>query len=284
MTLSFTLPLLEQKPTTTKDMVFTILTSTYPLSLVELQNTIHKQYARSLSFQSVRKAVLELAEAKVLVKEGRRFSISREWILEIIKFSNQLQKQYFTRASSKEKLHVGPNIVVYTIHSLMELDTLSNNIIKDNFEGNADQPLIVAAETMHFWFVIANLASETEMARTMIGSGVKVYYLNYGGTPLDRWTVEHYKSLGVKSKMLPKPKDFPETLNIGAFGDMVLKASYSPQVARMLNLFYKKYKTVQEAKLSEMIDATIFSSPIQITVMKDPVMAKSIRAGIISKF
>ena len=120
MPVSFTLPLFEGKPKAVKDMVFSVLMTKFPLSLIELLNELKKRYNISVSFQSVRKAALQLVEEKVFLKDGKKFSVSKDWILSISKLANMLQKEYFTAAGSeaKTKVEVGPNVTVYTFKRL----------------------------------------------------------------------------------------------------------------------------------------------------------------------
>ena len=92
MSLPLTIPILNN-PQSTKDRVFIILSKKYPLSLIELKNQIRKTFKTEVSFQSVRKATLQLVKEKVLVKEGKKFSFNKEWIVSFIKFGNILQKQ-----------------------------------------------------------------------------------------------------------------------------------------------------------------------------------------------
>ena len=65
MVIKLTLPL--NKEDTVKDIVFTILTKEYPLKIIEITNIIRKRYGKSLTFQAVRKALLELIEENIEV-------------------------------------------------------------------------------------------------------------------------------------------------------------------------------------------------------------------------
>src|SRR3989338_10714435 len=124
MPVSFSLPLFEGKPTSVRDKVFTVLSLKFLLSLIELLNEVKKQYNVSVSFQAVRKAVLELVHANVLVKEGKKFAINTQWILNLTKYAGMLQRQYFTSPESKTKtkVEVGPNVAVYTFSRLLDMD------------------------------------------------------------------------------------------------------------------------------------------------------------------
>jgi len=56
-----------------KDLVFTILTKEYPLKLIQLTNFIRKRYGKSVTFQAVRKAVLQLVSENILLHTKHGF-------------------------------------------------------------------------------------------------------------------------------------------------------------------------------------------------------------------
>lgn len=287
MTITLTLPILEEKPKAIKDIVFTILTTKFPLSLIEILNIVKKQYGVSVSFQSVRKAVLQLVESNVLVKEGKKFSINRAWILEVIKFGNGLQKQYFGKPEARgaTKLDVGPNMTVYTIPTLVDMDTIWNNIMRDYFASlKPGEEKIIAFEAVHFWWVLAQLASETELMKNLVKRGVKSYFICYGDTPLDKWTEKFYNDIGVKCKIIPKPKEFVNGHNLGAYGDLIIQATHNPEASRKIEAFFKKYKNIADAKLADLIGLVTERIDIKMTVIKDPLLATKIREDILKKF
>ncbi len=284
MPVTFTLPLEGENPTSVKDMVFSVLTREYPRSLIELLNTVKSQYAVSVSFQSVRKAVLQLVNARVLVKEGKKFAINREWILDATKFVGLLQKKYFSKPESKEtKIQVGPNVTVYTFSSLLDMDATWNDIMRQHFASKPEPPKFITFEAVHFWFVIVTLAQETELIKEMLGKGIKLYYACYGHTPLDTWTVKHYNDLGVTCKMLAKQKEFTEGHNIGVYGDLVIHTTHPKSTTEKMNRFFKKYKRIEEVRLSEITDIVSEEVNVKLTVIKDPLLAKTVRENVINK-
>lgn len=284
MPVTFTLPLFEQKPSTVKDMVFSILMTDFPLSLIQLLNHTKSRYGVSVTFQAVRDAVLQLMRAKVLIKEGKHYSINREWILEAHRFVDSLEKTYFKKQDSvKNKIEVGQNMSVYTFPNLLTMDRVWNDIITDNFASNPNQPKIMTFESMHFWWVIVTLAQETALMRETIEKGIKHFYICYGNTPLDAWAVKHYNEIGLKSIMLPKPKDFIEGNNIGAYGDLIIQTMYSKQTAEKITSFFRRYKRIEDIKLNELIDVVNEQTNEQLSVIKDSLLAKTMRERVIRK-
>jgi len=78
MAVNITLPF--GKEDSVKNLVFSILTKEYPLKIIELTTFIRKRYGKSVTFQAVRKAILELVDEEILIKKSNEFLISKQWV------------------------------------------------------------------------------------------------------------------------------------------------------------------------------------------------------------
>ena len=282
MVLPLTLPTLNN-PSSTKDRVFIILSSQYPLSLIEISNKIKKTFNISVSFQSVRKAVLQLEEEKVLVKEGKKFSFNKDWILSFIKFGNILQKHYFSTNKSSSRLEIGSNVTEYTLNSLVDLDYIWNGLIRKAL-SDKNSPKIITFKAVHFWFLIATLAQETELMKEMIKKRIKLYYICYGKTSLDKWTVDMYKQIGVHCISKPKPKGFKDGLNIGTYGDYIIQTEHPKEITNKINSFFSRCKKIEDASLTSITDIVTMKKEIVLQSIYNPVIAESIRKEVINEF
>ena len=283
MPVSFTLPLVENRSVSVKDMVFTILMTEYPLSLIQLLNSIKKHYARSVSFQSVRKAVLQLVEEKVLVRDNKKFLINSSYILSVVKFGSMLKKNYFGKSSAIPKVDIGQNIAVYTFFNLLDLDSVWNDLIRDHF-ASEKPPKRITFEAVHFWFVLVTLAQETELMKDLIKNKVNLNYLCYGNTLLDKWAVNHYNNIGVACKTLSREKDFVPGHNIGVYGNLIMHTTHPNSITKKMNAFFKKYKRIEDVKLSEITDIVKEKVEIKLTVINDPLLAKTVSDNVVRKF
>lgn len=278
MPLSLTLPLTE-KPTSVKDMSFSILFHQFPLSLIKICNEVNKQYGRSVTFQAVRKAVLQLVEENVVEKTGKEFLINKDWIIDVIKFGNSLQQQYFTKRQKGSKVEVGQNMTVYTLPKLVDLDYVWNGVIRKAL-SDPKAPKAITFKAEHFWFLIATLAQETELMKEMIRKGVKLYYLCYGNTSLDKWTVDMYNAVGVHAKLMPKPKEFPSGLTIGTYGNTLIQSQYPKKLAKNIDVFFHSCRKPEDASLANITDLVTENLEIPLQVLHDPLVAGAIREEI----
>src|SRR3989344_4609206 len=256
MTLSITLPLLE-KTSSVKDMAFSVLMHEFPLSLMKILNAVNKQYNKSFSFQAVRKAVLQLVEEGVLEKEGKEFSENKG-----------------------SKVQVSGNTTFYTLPTLVDLDYMWNGLIRQALNDQKTVK-VITFKSVHFWFLIATLAQETELIKEMIKRGIKLYYICYGNTALDKWTVEMYNKIGVHIKLLPKPKNFTSGLNMGTYGNMLIQSQHPPELTKKIDAFFQKCKNPQDASLTDITELVTEKCEINLQALADPLVAETIRKDII---
>ena len=260
-------------------MAFSVLMHEYPLTLMKIRNTIDKRYGKAVSFQAVRKAVLQLGEEGVLEKTGKEFQIRKDWIVSIIKFGNLLQNQYFTKDRSGSKIETAGNAMTYELPSLVDLDYVWNNLIREALAAPGTSKTITF-KAVHFWFLIATLAQETELIQEMVQKGIKLHYICYGNTPLDKWAVETYKRMGVHAKILPKPRNFPQGLNIGTYGNKTIQSQHPPELAAHIDTFFKTCKHLQDASLADITSIVMEKCDIRLQVLNDPVVTETIREEI----
>ena len=94
MTIEFTLPEMNTKNKTAKDLIIAILLDEWPLSLKKIHNKIKKDYESNVTYQAVHKAVGELLEKRIVVRNGRDYKINSDWIGKLKLFIEKLENSY----------------------------------------------------------------------------------------------------------------------------------------------------------------------------------------------
>ena len=280
MGLPLTLPVLNN-PSNTKDRVFITLSRKYPLSLIELTNTIKKTFNVEVTFQSVRKAVLQLTKEEVLVKEGKKFLFNKDWILSFMKFGNILQKHYFSANKENSKMEIGTDVTEYNLYSLMDLDFIWNGLIRNALEEE-NAPKIITFKAVHFWFLIATLVQETELIKEMMKKGIKLYYICYGNTKLDKWTTDMYKQIGIQCIQKKKPSNFDNGLHIGTYGNYIIQSKHPKEITKQFEKFFTKNKKPQDASLTEITELATEKADFKLQSIHNPILAKSMREEVIN--
>jgi hypothetical protein len=268
-----------------KDLVFTILSSEYPLRIIQLTNYIKKRYGRSVTFQAVRKAVLELVSESVLIKKDDAFSINKKWVSETKLLLDDLSKKLNRNPVSPKNIHsISEGVSVFTFSSLNKLMKFWQDLIEDwyvNFrKGDYNVNCYQAA---HTWEGLLHLDREKELMGQLKKKRIRSYILSTGNTPLDRNIRTFYKEIGMKVTISSSSSSFDKSYYVGTYGDLIIQAQYPDELVKDLDLFFKRNKTIKNFNLKELSDLVGRKVEVKLTVIKNLEMAKQINQSIISQ-
>ncbi len=268
-----------------KDLVFTILSAEYPLRIIDLMSLIKKRYGKSVTFQAVRKAVLELKKENVLLQENKRFLINKDWVIESKKELDNLYLSLTQPISKPRNLDsIKGQISVFTFNSLSEMMKFWQSIIDDWFDNlKKGDPNINAFQGAHCWEGLMYADKERIMMTRLKNKGIKSYALSIGKTPLDKYIWRFYAKTGIKVGFSPSTSSFDKSYYVATLGEIVIQARYPEELVKELDEFFKKNKSIDELDLSELSDIVNKKVNIQLTVIKDILMAKQINKSIISE-
>ncbi|MEK6932618.1 MAG: hypothetical protein AABW56_02375 [Nanoarchaeota archaeon] len=283
MTLEITLPF--GKKTNVKSLVFTILTKEYPLKIIELTNFIRKRYGKSVTFQAVRKALLELVNSKILVKDNKTFYINKEWVKESKRILDELYLEiYEGKKLYKKEESIEGEISVFTFNSLNEMIKFWQNLIDEWFKNfKPGNPNINVYQAAHAWEGLLHLDRESRLMGQLKKKGIKSYILSTDNTPLDKNIRKFYLSIGVKMYISPSSSSFDKSYYVGTYGDMIIESRYPRNLVKELDNFFKINKTIENLSLNDLSKIVNKRSSIKLTVIKNLEMAKQINKSIISQ-
>ncbi|MBI5064699.1 hypothetical protein HZA97_00555 [Candidatus Woesearchaeota archaeon] len=283
MALRITLPF--GKGDNVKNLVFSILIKEYPLRIIELTNFIHKRYGKSVTFQAVRKAILELVKEGVLVNENNQFKISKDWALESKKQLDLIYEELTKdKVTPKSIDSIKGEVSVFIFDSLNKMMKFWEDIIDDWFENFKEgDPNINCWQGAHGWEGLLHLDREKTMMSRLKNKGIISYALTIGNTPLDRNIWKFYRSIGLKVGMNPSTSSFDKTYYVGTYGETIVQAHYLPEIVDALDKFFAKNKTIEELDLKQLSDIANMKIEIKLTVIKNLSMAKQINKSIITQ-
>ena len=283
MTLRITLPF--GKEDNVKNLVFSILIKEYPLKIIELTNFIKKRYGKSVTFQAVRKAILQLVDEGVLINQNNQFRINKEWVSQSKK---QLDELYLEL--NKEKItpksidSIKGEVSVFVFDSLNKMMKFWEDIIDDWFENfKKGEPNINCYQGTHSWEGLLH----TDRERTMMGrlkeKGIKSYALSIGNTPLDRYLWKFYSSVGLKVAFHPSLSSFDKSYYVATYGETIVQIHYPHEIVEALDKFFAKNKTMDDLNPKELSDIVNKKIEIKLTVIKNLAIANQINKSIISQ-
>ncbi|MBT3985489.1 hypothetical protein HOD38_05185 [archaeon] len=281
MALRITLPL--GKKDNVKNLVFSILTKEYPLKIIELVNFIRKRYGKDVTFQAVRKGVLQLVEEGVLKREENEFSINKEWVVQSKK---EIDKLYLTLNRRKVKpcglQSIKGEVSVFTFNSLNEMMKFWEDIIEDWFENFKKGDLNVNCfQGAHGWEGLLYADREKQLMGKLKKKKIKTYALGMTNTSLDRFIWKFYKSIGLNVGVKASSSSFDKSYYVATYGKTIVQAQYPQKLVKELDdLFKKGVKSLNLRDLSNIVNRKI---KIDLTVIKNENMAKQINRSIIGQ-
>lgn len=282
MALSVTLPFGQKD--NIKNLVFTILTKEYPLKIIELTNFIRKRYGKSVTFQAVRKAVLELVEAEVLLRKEKEFMINKDWVFESKKVLDSLYVDLTKEKITPKSIDsIKGEVSVFTFNSVNEMMKFWEDLIDDWFEHfKKGDPNLNCYQGAHGWEGLMHPDREKIMMGRLKKKGIVSYALGTSDTPLDRYIWKFYKSVGLKTRIYPSSTSFDRSYYVATYGETIVQAHYPKKIVEEMENFFKKNKTIEDLNLKNLSDIINKKVKVQLTVIKNLEMAKQINKSIIA--
>jgi len=283
MALRITLPF--GKSDNVKNLVFSILSKEYPLKIIELMNFIRKRYGKDVTFQAVRKAILQLVEDGVLVREGNEFLINKEWVLKSKKEIDQLYRDLSKGKIKPRGLEsIKGEVSVFSFGSLNELMKFWEDIIDDWFDHfKKGDPNVNCYQGAHAWEGLLHADREKILMGRLRKKKIISYAFSTGNTPLDRYTWKFYKSLGLKVGLKSSLSSFDKTYYVATYGEIIVQAHYPDKLVQAMDDFFKHNKKIEDLNLKDLSDIVNKKIKIELTVIKNLSMARQINKSIISQ-
>lgn len=261
-----------------KDLVFTILTRESPLKIIHITNLIRKRYGRSVTFQGVRKAILELTELQILTHQNATYAISKAWVKE----NKQKADELYDIVHNNKKIQ-DDELFTSEFDSLNDLmkywQKFMQNWISKFKKGDAN---INCYQGAHAWEGLLHLEKEQALMSKLKSKKIKSYTLSMGTTKLDHQIWKFYAQLGVKTLFLPPESAFDKSYYVGTYGDWILQTIYPDSLVKELENFFRK-TTMDDLNLNELVKIVSKKRKMKLIVMKNKGMVKQINNSIISQ-
>jgi len=283
MTIEIITPQLGTVKKSTKDLVISTLMYEHPLNLAKITNSIKKKFHASVTFQGVRKAVNQLVENGVVLKEGKEYSLNKDWVLRLRDFVEKLQESYFTESTGiKEIQAIGEDIKLYTFDNLIDLDKFWNKVIGKWFDNDAESSheKFYVQQSGHTWYVLGQLEEETAILEKIKKYKIGFYTLAVGKTFLDKWCKKYYEDQSFYYTTFKKKGDTSRYFAI--YNDNIIQTDYPKELTKEIDEIYKKAKDFKSFEVTKLIKLLRKKVELKITVMRNPVVAEQLRKFILS--
>jgi hypothetical protein len=283
MALTITLPL--GKDDDLKNLVFTILIKEHPLKTIELTNYIRKRYGKSVTYQAVRKAILQLVNETVLMQDGQKYSINKDWVMDAKQRLSEIYQDITRETVTPESIDsIKGEVSVFEFNCLNSMMKFWEDLIDEWYEHfKKGDPNVNCYQGTHGWEGLLHADRERGMMDQLKHKEIKSYALSTGNTPLDRYIWRFYKSIGIKVGFHPSNSSFDKSYYVATYGETIVQTQYSAEIVQALEKFFKKNKSIEEMNLKELSEIVNKKATMKLTVIKNLAMAEQINKSIIEK-
>lgn len=273
------------KKDTSAAKILQILAKEHPLTLMGIYRKLKAEHRAEMSFQAVRKAANQLADAGVLAKSREKeYEISSKWIFDSKKFFDGLSKSYRTKAKTRFKAEISNDrgYSEYHLSNLFELDNFWTDVLihwADNFEKS--EPKITATyNNCHWWFLI-NLGNEMSLWKYIIDKVGNCTFVMHKMNFINDIAIKSYKLIGGKAAYTDNPP-FPHNVDVNVCGDYIIQVTFPDKIMQKLDNLAKKCKSTDDVTPEMLNDIMETKCDITMICMKNKEMARAYRERIIA--
>jgi len=269
-----------------KDVIIDVLSFEWPLTLSQLHRKIKNDYQLGSSCQATHKAIVELMNNNVLIKQDKFYSISMEWVGRIKDFSIHIEKNY--REGQKIPLMDGllkvkteNNVTILTFDSLIEMDKAWINIKKDYYKDLTDEGDVTFWEGAHCWWLLVYPELEYSEMELLKKKKVRDYTIAHNNTALDLVAKKFYEKAGVKFKIFNSSIDCDMTV----FGDNIMQVYLPDDLKKKIHEIYKNCKSPGEVDIHSLLkDVLTKKTQINLILTKNKEIAEQLKQKVIKEF
>lgn len=251
----------------TKESILEILSEEWPISAKKIYKILTNSYALSITYQATHKALQELVEKKILIKNNDGYSLNKEWINNLGKFSKKIEDKLEDINQNKEVKTMQK--IIFKIHT--DFIKFNFDLIKDIIKKGRNVDILFQFRHIPYVQVIPN--EEINMIKELMPK-IKWKILSKFSTPLDKWNAKQWNQIGVKTEFDP---------NISAdrmiiLNDLIIQAYMSKEAIKQWDDIYS-IKDMNKFNIESMAKG-IFNPKFKtiVTIFEDKDLARILKS------
>lgn len=270
--------LLEEKPRTTKEAIFSMLLEYYPKRPANIWRELER-FGIKVTIQAVVKALHEMEKDGIIIGSKDGFLISPSYIQRLQITSDRISKSY--SISTRKLKSIAHSVEIYTAKNMLEQDAIWEKVCVE-WARQRPKDNVRAWIGRRPWVPFARLENEDRFEDVMRGFGIDAYSVVTGTTKMDRAGVDYYNNAGVKTK-IDKSADIGN-VNMESFGNFYIRCELPKVIYREFERIFRKTKSVRDINMKEVIDIAKMDCPVSLLVIHDSTTAEKIRQNVLKRF
>ena len=263
------------------ELIIDILSIQPWITVSDLDRELLLKYDQEFSLATLYRRLAELIARQILVRDSSRYALSPIWINQLELFLSKVKsKSHFFPSSDRPFLSSLPTRKggkrIYRAESLLQLNSIWNALLLDL--GSLPGEGLWYGYNSHAWFALGTFDSEIALFDSLKKANIETKFFIGGKSPLDLIGLEKMQS--EKIPVVPKRinhQRYESDSALWASQNYIIEFRLPGTIAkRFSNLFNPRYQ-VDELDKSELIESFALKEKCQLTVKRDPKLAKQLR-------
>jgi len=287
MFIESSIPLIRKESRTVKDLIISILSYDFPLSIKKIYNKIKKVYNSPVTHQAVYKVIKQLIDQKIIIKNNKDYLLSKEWIGNLYAFVEQLKNNY----------DIGNKTNILALNELMEdgkdsqVLTFDSYIDAENYRAKVQNEYLTRTEKnlapyccqIHHFKRALIYSTKIVPTDFIHKSPTKTYILCEGSTPIDKWCARFYERI-LKFKCQWNIKCMND-LEFWIMGDTIIEIHAPKELWRSMDNMFNNAKEISKLSVANFYkEIYLKKRKIQLVIYKNKAIAQQMRQQIINNF
>lgn len=271
-------PLLSLNPRqrSTRDLVFGILATQFPLTLAELHRALIANTRLRISYQGVRRAVLLMKRDGVLLESEAGFRLNPAW-LEAAKTTLDVAYEVARGASSRRFnfKELSQRDYKFSCSSLYEADIVWGDLLFAYAASKtSEKPQPMLSLNHSAWALLFNTGREVELFRRLKAIGMPTTMVFSEDNIFNRQALRAYKQIGCDA-YIDRQLKMATDVCWNVTGDFVIQVQLNRQIAEKLIDLMRKSAGYD----AEMRSALLANSKAKVdfTLQLNPALARQLR-------
>lgn len=277
-----------KNPIPDNDAVIIDILSRRPRQTVkELYNQFFKKSSKKLTLQGFYYQLANLQKRRVIVKEGKVFSIDAGWVHAVIDLSERLKSSYLQPGLTTANILVDEGeSTTFEFPNVIGMDNFWSHalVIASHYytENKHDDPNVYNYND-HCWFQVIRVGSEQTLSDTYARMGREWYLVAGSMSYIDQLvpSIMRGKELHYQQN---DTMQFPENYYVVVIGDFIFETALPKYVFDMMESVYDRVQFVTDPTLQSIENLIRMPAKTILTITRDSSRASKIRSRIKAGF
>lgn len=228
------------------------------------------------SIQAVYKALRQLQDEGVVLKEGMYFNLRLTWIHDILSYSDTIKKQYLESFTISSILPDENKKEIWHFYNLYSLNNFWSQLLLLLLE-DAEKKVLLGWNP-HPWFHLIQMEQEKRYIQALRSLQAKLYLIVGGRTYLDTWASQFWDTKTVEYAYSEEGVlGYKRSEYINVIGDYVVTVKLDTKTTKKIDSLYSAAFRLEDINLPAII--AMLNSDVRAAVWleKKPEKAQKIR-------